>query len=286
MTFLLQDLKKELILSLSAEYSLSESNAIARQVLEYISAKNEPHSDTFSLSEEQFSQYKNIKNRLLNGEPLQYILERAYFFDLTLYVSKHVLIPRPETEEMTEWLIKYIQDNPDTIQKVLDIGTGSGCIPIAIKKKLPFTEVYAWEISPDALEVAICNADRCGVKVHFSQQDLFNSSIEHAFEAYDCIISNPPYIPWTEKEQLSRQVVAHEPHLALFVPDSNPLFFYEAIAIRAKNANKAVITEVHQHYAHAVQKLYLNTGLKNVELYKDMSQNDRWVVANLPHSKT
>jgi len=280
MTFLPQDLKKQLIFSLSTQYSLSEANTITHQVFEHIIGTNHTLFYESSLTDEQFKQYEQIKTRLIKGEPLQYVLERAYFFDLTLYVNKHVLIPRPETEEMVEWLIKYIQNTPNTIKKILDIGTGSGCIPITLKKKLPHLHIYAWEISPDALEVATCNAEQHKTEVHFSQQDLFQSSIEEAFTEFDCIISNPPYIPWTEKSQLDKNVVNYEPHIALFVPDSNPLLFYEAIAIRAKNACKPVITEVHQNYADRVEKLYLDMGLNNPKIYKDISQNKRWVTAN------
>lgn len=281
MAFLLQDLKKELIHSLSDYYSLSEANTIAHQVFEYICNQKYPFFPEISFTEKQFSQYNNIKSRLLNGEPLQYILERAYFFDFIFYVNKHVLIPRPETEEMVEWLIRHIQNSPNNIQKILDIGTGSACIAITLKKKFPNIHVHAWEISPDALEVAEYNAQKYHAEVHFLQQDLFQSDIYSAFTEYDCIISNPPYIPWTEKHQLSKNVADYEPHLALFVPDSNPLLFYEAIALRAKNANKAIVTEIHQEYAHKVHDLYLTMGLKNVQLHKDMSQNYRWVTANL-----
>jgi release factor glutamine methyltransferase len=281
MTFLFQDLKKQLILSLSTEHSLPEANAIANQVFEYILDKKHSLFSDCSLTEEQLTQYKNIKTRLLKGEPLQYILERAYFFDFTLYVNKHVLIPRPETEEMTEWLIKYIQNTPNTIEKVLDIGTGSGCIPITLKKKLPHIHVQAWEISPYALEIAEYNAQKNQAEIHFLQQDLFQSDVQEAFTEYDCIISNPPYIPWKEKHQLAKNVVDHEPHLALFVPDSNPLLFYEAIALRAVKANKPIVTEIHQDYVDAVGKLYTDIGLKNVHIHKDLSQNPRWVTANL-----
>lgn len=281
MNFLLQDLKKDFIHDLSTCYSISEANAIANQVFEHISEHKPPFFDAIYLDEKQYIQYTHIKNRLFKGEPLQYVLERAYFFDLNFYVNKHVLIPRPETEEMTEWLINYIQRTDIRIQKVLDIGTGSGCIAITLKKKLPHIHVHAWDISPDALEVAEYNAQKHHVNVQFTQQDLFRSDLDTAFAEYDCVISNPPYIPWNEKQHLDKNIVDYEPHLALFVPDSNPLLFYEAIAIRAKNTQKPIITEVHQNYAYVVQALYQNMGLNSVQLHKDLSQNYRWITCGL-----
>lgn len=278
---MLQTLKKQLIKSLNTQYTLSEATTITHQVFEYVLGSKPIFFSQEPLTETQLQIYEHIKNRLLNGEPLQYILQRAYFFDFTLFVNEHVLIPRPETEEIVEWTIRYLQKNTQSIKKVLDIGTGSGCIAIALKKKLSQLNVSAWEISPNALEVAIHNAESQQVTVHFYQQDIFSSSIEEAFLPFDCIISNPPYIPWSEKIQLHKNVVEYEPHLALFVPDNNPLLFYEAIALRAKNAHKPIITEVHQNYAHQVKKLYLNIGLKEVKLCKDMSGNDRWITANL-----
>lgn len=283
MIFCIQELKKELITSLSLQYTLSEANTIANRIFEYITGQKSPFFYDLQLTENQIQEYYNIKTRLLGGEPLQYILNTAYFFNLTFYVNPHVLIPRPETEEMTEWLIKYIQNAPNTIQKILDIGTGSGCIAITLKKKLPHIHVHAWEISPDAIEVAEYNAEKNEVHIHFSQQDLFQSDIYTAFAQYDCIVSNPPYIPWIEKHKLDKNVVEYEPHLALFVPDTNPLLFYEAIAIRAKNTDKPIVTEVHQNYADAVAKLYIDTGLNNVCIHKDLSQNARWVTANIKY---
>ncbi|MDW8302669.1 MAG: peptide chain release factor N(5)-glutamine methyltransferase [Bacteroidia bacterium] len=262
-------------------YSTSECDAIARQVIEYVTQK--PYSPTFvyKLNDEKWSEYQQIKSRLQKYEPLQYILQKAYFFDLEFYVNQSVLIPRPETEEMVEWLINKIKpDACGSYRKLLDIGTGSGCIAITLKKKLPSLEVYAWEISPAAIEVAEHNAIQNQVKVHFLQQDLFQSPIETAFSNFDCVISNPPYIPWQEKAALSKNVVDYEPYLALFVPDNNPLLFYEAIALRAKHVPVPLVTEVHQSYAYEVKKLYLNMGLKNVQIHKDISNHDRWVTAN------
>ncbi|MCS7077757.1 MAG: peptide chain release factor N(5)-glutamine methyltransferase [Bacteroidia bacterium] len=277
MTISTTELKKDFIQSLSTIYSLSEINIIFQRVSEHIKGNLDPHK-TYPLNKQEWDTYQFIKTRLQKGEPLQYVIEKAYFFDLEFYVNPHVLIPRPETEEMIEWLIKHIQNNP-SYQKVLDIGTGSGCIAITLKKKLPYLVVHAWEISPSALEVAEHNAVKNNVEIHYKQQDLFQSSVE-SFRDLDCVVSNPPYIPWQEKNTLPKNVVDYEPHLALFVPNSNPLLFYEAIALRAKPTYTPVLTEVHQNYAQQVKKLYLDMGLKNVQIHKDMSQNERWVTAN------
>jgi release factor glutamine methyltransferase len=214
--------------------------------------------------------------QLLLGKPYQYVIGESLFYGLDFFVNEHVLIPRPETEELVEWMIKNINNN--LIINILDIGTGSGCIPIVLKKHLPKATIYSIDISEKALEVAKQNAKFHHQEIHFIHDDFLNFSLPNTLK-FDIIVSNPPYIPIQEKEILDRQVVDFEPNLALFVPDDQPFLFYKKISefsLQHLNKNGQIFLEVHQNYANEVVELFKN-DYKKIELRNDISSNPRMI---------
>ena len=231
-------------------------------------------------SAEQDLLIENIIKRLKKFEPIQYILEETEFYGLRFRVNNSVLIPRPETEELVDWIAR---DNKDkTSLRILDIGTGSGCIAISLKHIFTTAEVFAFDISEEALAVAKRNAEINNLSVKFSKIDILNP--EEISTRWDIIVSNPPYIPDAEKAEIQPNVLNYEPHLALFVPDNDPLLFYRSIAIFAKehlNRGGELYFEMHRDTAKAGAELLSEIGFKNVELRKDISGNDRMIKAVL-----
>lgn len=214
--------------------------------------------------------------QLLLGKPYQYVIGESLFYGLDFFVNEHVLIPRPETEELIEWIIN--ETNKNLTISILDIGTGSGCIPIVLKKHLPKATIYSIDISEKALEIAEQNAKFHNQEIHFIKEDFFNFSFQNKLK-FDVIVSNPPYIPIQEKEELDTQVVDFEPNLALFVPNDQPCLFYEKIlefSLQHLNKNGKIFLEVHQNYAKEVVELFKNDYQK-VELRKDISSNPRMI---------
>jgi release factor glutamine methyltransferase len=191
-------------------------------------------------------------------------------------VNESVLIPRPETEELVDW-IRNENDLNKNLQ-ILDIGTGSGCIAISLKHEFPFATVDAFDISNEALETARKNAAQNGLEVNFSEVDILNAP---AFDKkWDIIVSNPPYVLENEKLQMHSNVLEYEPHLALFVPDNDPLLFYREIALFAKkqlNANGKLYFEINRAYGQATVDMLSELGFQHIELRKDISGNDRMV---------
>ena len=235
------------------------------------------------LSEKQLEDLDCILERLKKQEPLQYITGHAEFYGLDFEVNENVLIPRPETTELVELLLK---DNAHADAKplsILDIGTGSGCIAIALSLNLPgMKEITAWDVSSEALTVASGNAERLGAKVRFEQKDIleFIPDGEH----FDIIVSNPPYITTDEKKDMDANVLDWEPGLALFVPNENPLLFYEMIArlgLRMLNPGGTVYFEINRMFGIEVKTMMEELGYRNVEVMKDLSGNDRMIKALL-----
>ncbi|WP_442266478.1 peptide chain release factor N(5)-glutamine methyltransferase [Tenacibaculum sp. ZS6-P6] len=224
--------------------------------------------------------FHNILNRLKNEEPIQYILGSTEFYGYRFYVNPNVLIPRPETEELISWVKESsIVDNNI---KILDIGTGSGCIPITIKKEIPSADVFALDISEKAIETAKNNAKYNNVNVTFLLHDILSEKeLENTF---DIIISNPPYVRNLEKQEIKNNVLNNEPHLALFVEDDDPLIFYKRIADVAKyalNPNGILFFEINQYLGIETKEMLIHKGFKNVTLKQDLFGNDRMIKANL-----
>ena len=241
------------------------------------------------LSAIQQQQLRDYSRALLANKPLQYVLHEAWFFGMKLYVDENVLIPRPETEELADWIIKDARNWVPKLREgignwALDIGTGSGCIPLAIKKNLPGIEVHAVDISEGALEVAKKNAATQKLDIHFHQLDILNEAARQTLPQFDIIVSNPPYIPQSDKATMAANVLQYEPHLALFVENEDPLLFYKAIAEFAHTHLKPggiVYLEIHEEMAQAIIALYTKKGFSDIELRKDMQGRDRMLRASL-----
>jgi len=221
---------------------------------------------------DKFELLLKILEELNTGKPLQYIIGETEFYGLNFKVNPSVLIPRPETEELVEWILSDVRNSKTSIEglKIIDIGTGSGCIPISLKKNLPEAQLYALDISPKALAVSKQNAALNKTSIHFIQDDILNPvSREIIDEKYGIIVSNPPYVKDAEKQQMLPNVLEHEPHLALFVPDDDPLIFYRAIADFAINhsaTNGSLYLEINENLGEETVQLLKQMGLKNIEL--------------------
>ena len=195
--------------------------------------------------------------------------------DLEFIVDKNVLIPRPETEDLVRWILKDIKDNRSEIN-ILDIGTGSGCIPITLKKQLPNAKVFALDISDNALKIAMQNAKLNHVQIEFIHANILE--IEKLDQKFDIIVSNPPYVRELEKNEMQKNVLKHEPELALFVSDEDPLLFYKKIvefALQNLKNNGAVYFEINQYLGKETQQLLDSTNFYDIELRQDIFGNDR-----------
>jgi len=243
------------------------------------------------LNSNEYLRIQTMIEELKKNRPIQYVLGETEFYGLKFKVDENVLIPRPETEELVEWIIKETPP-PDPLQrgrkcKVLDIGTGSGCIVVSLAKHLPDAEVYALDISNEAIDVARQNARLNQVEVHFFQHDILKDEplpSPFADIVFDCIVSNPPYVTLKEKSAMAKNVLDFEPHQALFVPDENPLLFYERIADFAHNRLKeagSLYLETNSLYGHVAAKALEDKKFSSVQLIKDISGNDRIIIAKL-----
>jgi release factor glutamine methyltransferase len=231
-----------------------------------------------SLLPEQELILEKFLDRLLQNEPVQYVLNEAWFCGLKFYVDPHVLIPRPETEELVEWIISNCKFPVDKLD-ILDIGSGSGCIAIALKRKLRKATVWSCDISPGALNVARKNATLLGVDVKFVELDFLDGSQRDQLPTFDTIVSNPPYIPEMDKAGIPANVLNYEPSSALFVPDKDPLIFYEAMAEFGKshlNKNGSMYAEINEKSGMPVSNLFQQYQFRT-ELKKDISGKDRLI---------
>jgi release factor glutamine methyltransferase len=217
---------------------------------------------------------------LLQGVPIQYVLEEAFFYDTYFKVSKDVLIPRPETEELVHHILNnHTNSNLD----VIDIGTGSGCIPIVLKLKRNKWNIDALDISIDALNISLLNAEKHKVIINFINYNFIHKDFKFT-KKYDLIISNPPYIPVSEKSLMHNNVLDYEPHLALFVEDSNPLVFYEQIAQKSYNAlkeNGRIYVEINEFFSKETLQIFRDYNYREVTLMKDLGGKERFVIAAL-----
>ena len=274
--------------SLQACYPMGEASAIARMVLTEcfgISTMDIYMGKDIQLSENDEQKLENILQRLKKFEPVQYILGRAQFCGRDFRVAPGVLIPRPETEELVEAILR---DHPTTPpQRILDIGTGSGCIPITLAHHWPQSHVEGWDISSDALAIARCNNEEHHTRVAFLQHDILSDEecVVSQEGGFDLIVSNPPYIKQCERLQMERNVLDWEPELALFVPDDDPLLFYRSITQRAAkgllNPGGWLYFEINREHGAETVHLLETNGFTDVQLVKDLSANDRIVKGGL-----
>ena len=294
----IDEARKEIIKNIRDIYEQNESNNIAELLIESITklSRSERIIDgnrILSIAQENLLHSSNF--RLQKHEPIQYIINEAWFAGMRFYVDKNVLIPRPETEELVEWVVEEyrIENTEDRIQnaeyriqnsgfKILDVGTGSGCIAIALKNKLPLSEVWACDISDQALNIARINADALQATIDFVPLNFLDPGQRKQLPNVDVIVSNPPYVPQNEKTEMKRNVVEYEPSTALFVTDDDPLIFYKAIAEFGReklNKGGRIYAEIHENLGEPIKGLFLSEGYQTVQLKKDLQEKDRMIKA-------
>ncbi len=275
----MQSAKKEIRQALDGYYSSEEINVFARYLLEKIlgiSSVGLLAEWNRTLTAEQREQFQQMTGRLKAYEPIQYILGECYFSDLSFHVRPGVLIPRPETEEL---VLRIAEEWKGKEASLLDIGTGSGCIAIALACRLPQCKVSAWDISSEALDIARENAALNNISIDFQQKNILEESIDGA---YNIIVSNPPYILEREKEMMEPNVLRYEPAIALFVTDGDPLLFYRRIAVLAMQAlspDGTLYFEINQALGKETKELLQTIGFSQVELYQDCFDKDRIIKA-------
>ena len=280
MTF--SELREYIHHKLEILYPKSEINAFYFILLEYYGKYSKAtilaNSDTL-LNEDIAQPILQAIRELQTAKPIQYILGETELFSNRFFVNENVLIPRPETEELVDWVLQEYPDKSEKI-KILDVGTGSGCIAISLAKALPNAVVTAIDVSEGALKVAKRNAELNSVVTYFLQQDILQ--IETLPDKYDIIISNPPYVRELEKKEIHHNVLEYEPHLALFVPDNNPLLFYDKIATLAQqslNPNRSLFFEINQYLGQEMQTLLEQKHFTEITLRQDLFGKDRMIKA-------
>lgn len=267
---------RELWRTLEPLYGNGEARAVTDYVLDVcfgLSKADIMCGAVEEMTAEKTAELNKIFGRLTEGEPVQYVLGRAEFSGRWFNVRPGVLIPRPETEELCAWITA--DSKASASPKVLDIGTGSGCIAITLQLDMPESKVTAWDISADALDVARENAQQLGANVNFVKLDALNAKPEGE---WDVIVSNPPYICEKEKKDMAVNVLEHEPHTALFVPDADPLLFYRAItrlAVQKLSKGGRLYFEINPIYADDTCHMMQTEGMTEVELRSDMYGKQR-----------
>ena len=230
------------------------------------------------VSRKKYNKFQTAIEGLQKYKPIQYIIGDTEFYGLKFYVNKSVLIPRPETEELVDWIIKENQSEENI--SILDIGTGSGCIAISLAKKLPNSKVYALDVSKEALVVAKQNAALNDVEVEFIEADILNIGLELDKVKFDVIVSNPPYVRELEKKMMQDNVLKYEPFLALFVKDKDPLIFYRKIIELTKvllSKKGELYFEINEYLGEDIKYLLESEGLINVEVRQDIFKKDRMI---------
>ena len=267
-------------------YGTREAEAITAVLIEHITGLTrsqvviDPGRELTSLQQEKFD---IAIEKLQAYWPIQYVTGEAWFAGMNFFVDNRVLIPRPETEELVDWITSDLRPGKDvSLTRILDVGTGSGCIAIALKKKLPGIEMWAIDVSEEALEVAKINADRLDAGINFLSLDIRDEESRDSLPDFDYIISNPPYIPELEKSIIPENVLKHEPHLALFVGDYDPLYFYRQISEFAKKHLRkegSLYFEIHETFSFEIVEFLKEEMHSNVEVRKDLQGKQRMIKA-------
>lgn len=277
----ISQLQQDFVNSLKGVYEKDEAENIFYLTIESLTGINYKNNKIAKFTPDGcfIKMLGQIQLRLQQNEPIQYILNEAWFYEIPFYVDENVLIPRPETEELVDWIIKeHEQKEPITI---LEIGTGSGCIPIILKRKLPAATVYSCDISAKAIAIAAKNAHKQNIVVHFIELDFLEESCWPQLPKADIIVSNPPYIPQSDKISIHKNVLMYEPHTALFVSDSNPIVFYEAIA-KAGNfllkPNGSIYVEINEKFEKETIGVFKKNNFKT-KLKTDMQGKERMIKA-------
>lgn len=278
--FTAADMFRQLQTELSPTYGAGEAKAMARLIFHALKGWNLTdlviHND-YILSEYIIDKINLIKDRLLRHEPIQYILGEAYFFGMNLSVTPDTLIPRPETEELVDLIIK---ENQETDLSILDIGTGSGAIAIALARNMRFPKVSAIDISGEALKVAGENARSLNARIKFIHDDIFTYMPPQ--DSLDIIVSNPPYIDMCEKKDMDKNVLDYEPHSALFVPDEDPLIYYRriiSVGIHSLRDGGRIYLEINPRHDKELKTLLERSGYQTVGIIKDSNGRNRFISA-------
>jgi release factor glutamine methyltransferase len=293
----LYEAEQSLVRDLKEMYDDGEAAHIAGLVMEHLTHFSKTErimKKEVDLTGNQLSDWERYAAQLKNKQPVQYLMNKAWFYGLELYVDNNVLIPRPETEELVDWIINDVnlsgkdvfekkenEADETTELKILDVGTGSGCIALALKKTLARAEVWGCDISEAALNVARRNGSALDIRVDFQGLDFLDEAQQRQLPTVHILVSNPPYVPLKDKDQMHANVVNYEPHTALFVPDHDPLLFYKALAQFGKKrlyAGGSIYMEIHEDLGQEVMDLFRKQGY-GVELKKDLQQKNRMVKA-------
>jgi len=277
-----------LLNNLRTVYSREEADTITDWTMEHLTGSKKAERMIYKnekITADEERQLHQYLGRLMANEPVQYVLSEAWFCGLKLYVDKSVLIPRPETEELVEWIIDGCRFPIDKLS-ILDIGSGSGCIAIALKRRLGKAEVWSCDVSEDALRVAQKNAASLGLDVNFIHLDFLNESKRNSLPVFDIIVSNPPYVTDADAKGMSPNVLNFEPSTALFVPDDDPLVFYKAIAdfgLTHLNPNGSIFVESNEAFGEEVAELFREKGFSCI-VKQDLQGKNRMVKAVLEHN--
>jgi len=271
-----------LTIELADLYPEHEIRQFGKIMLEHVLKVSTTHllmMNSEELSPQQLKDLSAIVEQLKKQIPIQYITGHTEFYGLDFIVNPSVLIPRPETEELVDWILK---DQTQLAKKLLDIGTGSGCIALCLKAHMPNTTVTGWDISTDALSTAQANAKHLNLDVQFNQIDILNYLAEG--NKYDCIVSNPPYVRELEKKMMEENVLSYEPHTALFVSDNDPLIFYRTIAqlgTQMLTTKGSLFFEINEYLEKEMTEMLCNIGYLNIECRKDINGRARMMKAQL-----
>ena len=278
---ILKSYKNHFTQELNSLYDQEEIESFFYIITEFLHQKKridlalEPN---FSINAIEVEKWNAIIAQLKQERPIQYILGETEFYGLRFFVNENTLIPRPETEELVDLILNENSKNKIPNSKILDIGTGSGCIAVSLAKNLPEAKVFALDVSEKALETAKKNAEINKVEVEFLHQSILET--EDLKQEFDIIVSNPPYVRNLEKQEIKKNVLEYEPHLALFVEDNDPLIFYRKIAqLAQKNLsdNGKLYFEINQYLGKETSELLQDLGFQKIELIKDVYGNDRMI---------
>jgi release factor glutamine methyltransferase len=278
-----KQLLQDFISRIDRQADAKERSLMASLVLEKVFAVSQTdilREKEVTVDQHHLEELDRIVKRINSNEPIQYILNTAYFFGRKFYVDEAVLIPRPETEELVGLVIDLYNEAKIRRPKILDIGTGSGCIPITLSLELPASQVFGLDKSKSALAVAKKNAESLGANVTLLEDDILSGQL--SLDEFDIIVSNPPYIPLEEIHQIRPNVKDFEPHMALFVDDHDPLVFYSAIAQLGKkslNSNGFIAVEINERFGRDTKNVFDKFQYTETQIAKDMSGKNRFVVA-------
>ena len=285
----LQELKSKFLIEISELYPIEEILSffflLVHHKLKLTRADLAIRSNQI-VENSELTFFLNAINQLKDEEPIQYIIGETEFYGLPFTVDSNVLIPRPETEELVDWILNEFRIQNSEL-RIIDIGTGSGCIAISLAKHLPKAMVYAVDISKQALQIAKKNANHNNVNIHLIKLDILKPNVIQGIDKdlkFDIIVSNPPYVRESEKHEIQKNVLQNEPHQALFVEDANPLIYYDKITDFAKlhlKTNGVLFLEINQYLGKEMVTLLQQKKFKNIELRKDIFGNDRMVKATL-----